>query len=54
MENNYLCKCHPDFHMPDSVIVGDEFDGYEYAKKAHDSGVDSLVIFGKCHYGFSY
>jgi hypothetical protein len=49
-----LCKCHPDFHLPGDVTVGIEFDGLEYAKKAKASGVDSLVLFAKCHYGFSY
>ena len=49
-----LCKCHPDFHLPSDVIVGKEFNGMQYAEKARESGVDSLVLFAKCHYGFSY
>lgn len=49
-----LCKCHPDFHLPASVTVGNCFDGRAYAAKAKLSGIDSLVIFAKCHYGFSY
>src|SRR5450759_4047883 len=50
----YLCKCHPDFHIPGDAIVGKDFDGIEYTKKVKAAGVDSLVSFAKCHYGFSY
>ena len=53
-KNILLCKCHPDFHLPADAIVGKDFDGVEYAKKAKASGVDSLVFFAKCAYGFSY
>lgn len=49
-----ICKCHPDFHIPAGVTVGEDFDGREYARKAKESGSDTLVMFGKCHYGFSY
>lgn len=52
--SKFLCKCHPDFHLPAEVIVGRGFDGSEYARKARLSGVESLVAFAKCHYGFSY
>lgn len=56
MKNNstYLCKCHPDFHLPADVAVGDDFNGVDYARKAKQAGVDSLVAFAKCHYGFAY
>ena len=53
-QKTYLCKCHPDFHIPEDAIVGEDFDGFDYARKAKAAGVDSLVFFGKCHYGFSY
>ncbi len=50
----YLCRCHPDFHIPGDAIVGKDFDGVEYARRVKAAGVDSLVFFAKCHYGFSY
>ncbi len=53
-EKNALCKCHPDFHIPGDVKVGGNFNGREYAKKAKEVGVETLVFFAKCHYGFSY
>lgn len=50
----YLCKCHPDFHLPPEVTVGNEFNGYDYARRAGEAGVESLVAFAKDHYGFAY
>ena len=26
-EKKYICKCHPDFHIPEDAIVGTDFDG---------------------------
>ncbi|MGE5557626.1 MAG: alpha-L-fucosidase [Bacillota bacterium] len=54
LKKAYLCRCHPDFHIPGDAIVGEGFDGAVHAAKAKDAGADSLVFFGKCHYGFSY
>ncbi len=50
----FLCKSHPDFHIPADVDVGEGFDGLAYARRLKDSGVDAVVFFGKCHYGHSY
>jgi len=50
----YLCKSHPDFHIPGDVDVGEGFDGDAYAKRLKDNGVDLVVFFAKCHYGHCY
>ncbi len=51
---SYLCKSHPDFHMPADVDVGVGFDGGAYARRLREHGVDLVVFFAKCHYGHSY
>ncbi|MFW6189256.1 MAG: alpha-L-fucosidase [Planctomycetota bacterium] len=48
------CKSHPDFHAPAHVAVGGELDGREYGRRLSESGADTVVIFAKGHYGFSY
>lgn len=50
----FLCKAHPDFHMPGDVDVGEGFDGDAYARRLKACGVDAVAIFAKCHYGHSY
>lgn len=50
----FLCKSHPDFHMPADVDVGIGFDGFTYAKRLKECGADAVAIFAKCHYGHSY
>ncbi len=50
----FLCKSHPDFHIPADVDVGEGFDGVAYARRLKDSGVDAVAFFAKCHYGHSY
>ena len=50
----FLCKLHPDFHLPAEYEVGAGFDGSDYAEKMYKSGVDAVAVFAKCHYGHSY
>ena len=50
----FLCKSHPDFHIPDGVVVGENFDADAYVRKIKDNAADALVFFGKCHFGNSY
>ena len=48
-------RLHPDFHIPaESTNVGAEFDGDEFADSLASAGMDSVVIFAKCHYGHAY
>jgi hypothetical protein len=55
MNKKALCKLHPDFHIPGEIInVGENFDGMAYAASLKEHAVDSIVMFGKCHYGLSY
>lgn len=55
MNTKALCKLHPDFHIPpETVGVGENFDGMAYAASLKEHAVDSIVMFGKCHYGLSY
>jgi len=50
-----LCKLHPDFHVPGEITdIGQGFDGMTYAKTLKKHVVDTIVVFAKCHYGFSY
>jgi hypothetical protein len=53
-KGDYLCKLHPDFHMPGDVAIGEDFDGDEYAVRLKENGVDAVAFFAKCHYGHSY
>ncbi|MBI5725691.1 MAG: alpha-L-fucosidase [Planctomycetes bacterium] len=50
----FLCKSHPDFHIPADVDVGEGFDGPAYAKRLKECGVDAVAFFAKCHYGHCY
>jgi hypothetical protein len=50
----FLCRSHPDFHMPADVEIGVGFDGEAYARRLKEAGADAVVVFGKCHYGHSY
>lgn len=45
---------HPDFHLPDNVEVGAEFDAKRYVAVLKKAGVDLVYFFAKCHYGNSY
>ena len=51
---SFLCKLHPDFHMPSDVDIGEGFDGESYAKKLKENHVDAIAMYGKCHYGHAY
>jgi hypothetical protein len=51
---NRFCKSHPDFHAPAHVAVGGNLDGREYGRRLRECGADTVVVFAKCHYGFSY
>lgn len=51
---SFLCRSHPDFHVPDEVEVGKGFDGNEYGRRLKESHVDAVAFFAKCHYGNSY
>jgi hypothetical protein len=50
----FLCKSHPDFHLPADVEVGRDFDGRAYARRLKACGADAVAFFAKCHYGHSY
>jgi len=54
MSKTYLTKCHPDFHLPADVVVGEGFDAQDYVARLKEAQIDAVVFFGKCHYGFSY
>lgn len=48
-------RLHPDFHIPPEITnVGAKFDGDSFADSLASAGVDSVVIFAKCHYGHAY
>ncbi|MBD3240140.1 MAG: hypothetical protein GF331_06105 [Chitinivibrionales bacterium] len=53
-KKTFLCKSHPDFHIPGDVDVGAGFDGDAYARRLKENGADAVVFFAKCHYGHSY
>jgi len=53
-QRSFLCKCHPDFHIPPDVVVGEGFDGDAYARRLKAAHVDAVAFFAKCHYGHSY
>lgn len=50
----FLCKSHPDFHVPADVEVGAGFDGTAYCRRLKADGADAVAMFGKCHYGHCY
>jgi len=45
---------HPDYHLPDALEVGADFDAGKYVSTLKDSQVDVVYFFAKCHYGNSY
>ena len=54
LPDTFLCKSHPDFHIPADVDVGEGFDGDTYARRLKGCGADAVVFFAKCHYGHAY
>ncbi|MFW6286568.1 MAG: alpha-L-fucosidase, partial [Candidatus Sumerlaeota bacterium] len=50
----FLCRSHPDFHMPAEVEIGKDFDGDAYARRLKENNADAVVAFAKCHYGHAY
>lgn len=53
-QRTFLCKSHPDFHVPADVVVGEGFDGEAYCRRVKEAGADAVAFFGKCHYGHCY
>lgn len=53
-KKTFVAKLHPDFHIPNDVVVGKGFDGVAYAKSLSTMGVDAVAFFAKCHYGHAY
>ncbi len=53
-KKTWLCRSHPDFHIPADVDVGEDFDGDALGRRLKECGTDSIAIFGKCHYGHAY
>lgn len=50
-----LRQIHLDFHTSEHIPnVGDRFDGPTFAQTLKENGVDSAVLFSKCHHGWSY
>ncbi|HOS42217.1 MAG TPA: hypothetical protein PK794_00855 [Armatimonadota bacterium] len=49
-----LRQIHLDFHTPDFVAVGAQFDAVEFFDTLEAAGVNSLVVFALCHHGNSY
>ena len=48
-------RIHPDFHIPHYIYgVAAEFDGEAFAASLIDAEIDSVVIFAKDMYGFSF
>lgn len=45
---------HPDYHLPDALEVGADFDVKKYVNTLKDAQVDVVYFFAKCHYGNSY
>jgi hypothetical protein len=54
LKPTYLCRSHPDFHVPAEVEVGVGFDGCSYARRLKRAGADAVAFFAKCHYGHAY
>jgi len=54
LDKVFLCRSHPDFHMPADVEVGASFDGAAFGRRLAECGADAVAIFAKCHYGHSY
>jgi len=51
---NSLRQIHLDFHTPDGVTVGDQFDAHAFFDTLEAAKVNSLAFFAKCHHGYSY
>ena len=49
-----LRQIHLDFHTPDGVTVGDQFDAHAFFDTLEAAKVNSLAFFAKCHHGYSY
>jgi len=48
-------QVHLDFHTSEHVPeIGARFESERFAATLADSGVDSIVLFAKCHHGWSY
>lgn len=48
-------QVHLDFHTSEHVPdIGKEFDADRFAAKLASAGVESVVLFAKCHHGWSY
>lgn len=48
-------QIHLDFHTSERVPdVGARFDPAEFARTLNDAAVDAIVLFAKCHHGWSY
>lgn len=48
-------QIHLDFHTSEHIpTVGATFNGEEFAQTLSQSGVDAVVLFAKCHHGWSY
>jgi Hypothetical glycosyl hydrolase 6 len=49
-----LRHIHLDFHTPDFVAVGDQFDAGEFFDTLEEADVTSITVFAHCHHGHSY
>lgn len=50
----WLCRSHPDFHMPAEVEIGARCDGDALSRRLREAGADTFAVFAKCHYGHAY
>ncbi len=49
-----LRNIHLDFHTPEFVEVGNEFNAEEFASTLSEAKVNNIAIFAHCHHGYSY
>ncbi len=49
-----LRQIHLDFHTPDFVTVGEQFDAVEFFDTLEAAEVNSIAVFALCHHGNSY
>jgi len=54
LKKTFLCRSHPDFHMPADVEIGRGFDGDALGRRLAECHADAVAIFAKCHYGHAY